>query len=75
MRVVDIVQRILCDGKREGFGRCVWPDGVEYEGEWQDNKQNGKGKKKWPNGETYKGECRGVAKHESMLLIDACCLI
>ena len=57
----------------EGFGRYLWPDGLEYEGEWKDGKPNGKGKKKWPDRSTYEGECWGGAKHEGVPFIDACC--
>lgn len=29
------------DGRKEGKGKYVWPDGSYYEGEWRENKING----------------------------------
>ena len=72
MTCVDLYKGWFVGNKREGFGRHVWPDGAEYEGEWKNDLPNGKGKEKWPDGSTYDGECWGGVKHEGVQLIDAC---
>jgi hypothetical protein len=33
----------VCDHRRIGSGKFTWPNGAQYEGEYQDNLRNGKG--------------------------------
>ena len=33
----------VCDHRRIGSGKFVWPNGAQYEGQYQDNLRNGKG--------------------------------
>lgn len=43
-------------GKRDGFGKCVFPEGSFYEGEWKKDQMNGFGKLFYPNGKlAYEG--------------------
>ena len=42
-------------GYREGNGKCTWPDGGYYEGNWSGNLINGKGKYVWSSGIYYEG--------------------
>jgi hypothetical protein len=44
-----------CAGKRSGFGKYVWKDGMVYEGEWKDNEQHGQGKQIYADGSKYEG--------------------
>lgn len=39
-----------------GQGVYVWPDGHQYDGEWENAKKNGYGVEVFPNGDSYKGE-------------------
>ena len=39
-----------------GFGKCRWDDGAEYEGQWQNDQQTGKGTAIYPDGDMYKGD-------------------
>jgi len=34
------------NNKRNGFGKCTWPDGRHYRGYWKDNKKHGFGEYK-----------------------------
>lgn len=38
-----IFKGTVCDHRREGSGKFIWPNGAQYEGEYQDNLRNGKG--------------------------------
>jgi len=38
------------------FGKCTFPNGEIYEGEWVNGVPQGKGKKSFPNGHIYDGE-------------------
>lgn len=42
------------DGKLKS-GKCLYPDGKIYEGEWLDGKPHGQGIKAWPDGRKYDG--------------------
>jgi hypothetical protein len=44
------------DGKRDGQGTNMLPDGSKYVGEWKDDKGNGQGTITLPTGEKYVGE-------------------
>jgi hypothetical protein len=46
------------EGKRCGRGVYRYPDGVVYEGMFEDNLRNGYGKLTYPNGDVYEGEWR-----------------
>ena len=37
-------------------GKCQFPDGQIYDGEWRDGKPEGLGVKTWPDGRKYDGE-------------------
>ncbi len=39
----------------DGFGKCVWKDLREYEGQWQAGLKHGFGEFKWPDGRVFKG--------------------
>ncbi|MCA9469133.1 MAG: hypothetical protein KC643_27320, partial [Nitrospira sp.] len=41
--------------KRHGQGKITWPNGSQYEGEWQADKRHGQGKGTWSNGSQYEG--------------------
>ena len=43
------------NGKKEGFGTYIWPDGKRYEGKWKNGVQHGEGKVTLPTGETLFG--------------------
>ena len=38
------------------MGKCTYPDGKIYEGEWKEGKPHGGGIKFWPDGRKYDGE-------------------
>jgi hypothetical protein len=42
------------DGKFKQ-GKCNYPDGKSYEGDWLDGKPHGRGIKSWPDGRKYDG--------------------
>lgn len=44
------------NGKREGQGTQIWPDGAKYEGEWKNGKACGKGKFWHVDGDVFEGE-------------------
>ena len=37
-------------------GKCTYPDGSIFDGDWVDGRPEGKGKKTWPDGRAYEGE-------------------
>ena len=43
------------DGKRHGFGRCIYAAGALYEGNWSDDKRHGLGRMEWSFGNSYEG--------------------
>lgn len=45
----------LVNGKRQGYGKVIKPDGI-YEGEVLNNWSHGKGKMTWDNSNIYEGE-------------------
>ena len=50
-------------GKIHGFGKAVYYDGGEYEGEYVLNLRDGYGKATFSNGDTYEGQYRQGQRH------------
>lgn len=46
----------LVDGKRDGFGTQIFPNGYKYTGEWKKNHAQGKGRLEYTDGTYYEGE-------------------
>lgn len=46
----------IVDGKKEGYGVLIMPNGDKYEGEWKNDFQNGTGTFTYANGDTYEGQ-------------------
>ena len=45
------------NGKKEGFGKCIWENGEYYQGQWKNDKNHGKGIIYYKNGNIkYEGE-------------------
>jgi hypothetical protein len=44
------------DNKREGFGKCTYYNGDNYEGYWSDDRPHGLGVYTWRDGGRYEGE-------------------
>ena len=44
------------DGKKDGFGKYIFPEGAIYEGYWKNDNFNGKGKLIFNNDERYEGD-------------------
>lgn len=44
------------NGKAEGFGVALWPNGSTYKGYWKANQRHGMGTHIWQDGERYEGE-------------------
>ena len=38
------------------YGKCTYPSGDTYEGEWKEGRPDGKGVKTWHDGRKYEGE-------------------
>lgn len=49
-------------GKREGKGRNLWPNGDKYEGGWENDMQNGWGRNLWADGSSYIGHYKDNQK-------------
>lgn len=66
-RVIDIERYMYKgqrkDGKPDGLGTMVFPNGDVYKGNWILGKFEGQGKKFFASGEVYKGEFRGGKYH------------
>ena len=45
----------VLDGKKNGKGKYVYPDGSYYYGDWADNKRNGVGEEHFSDGSYYYG--------------------
>lgn len=41
------------NGKKNGFGKLVWPDGSVFEGNFEADQIEGLGKFTWPNKKVY----------------------
>jgi hypothetical protein len=46
-----------------GKGKCVWPDGRTYDGEYVDDKKDGYGVYTWPNNKQYRGYWKNGKQH------------
>ena len=44
------------NGHRGGYGKIVYSDKVEYEGEWRHDRYHGQGKWQHPSGDRYEGK-------------------
>ena len=53
----------LLDGKRHGFGRRVWSNGNQYEGQWVEERMMGQGKLTYVEGRTYEGGFLNNLRH------------
>lgn len=53
----------IMDGKREGRGKQLWPDGTFYDGEWRDDMANGKGVFRQFDGGDYEGDFKNDRFH------------
>ena len=42
-------------GKRDGHGKCEYPNRDHYEGLWKNDKRHGLGKMVYANGDIYEG--------------------
>lgn len=45
----------ILNGKRHGYGTCIYTTRDRYDGEWKDNKRDGQGTMVFSNGESYVG--------------------
>lgn len=45
----------MINGKRDGNGEQVWPNGTKYTGEWRNDQMNGQGRIEYANGNSYEG--------------------
>ncbi len=45
----------LVNGRRSGYGECIYSDGSSYKGAWEDDKWHGYGEFLYPNGDIYRG--------------------
>ena len=50
------------DGRRNGQGTHLSPDGKKYEGEWKDDKKHGQGTETYLDGSKYVGEFKNGKK-------------
>jgi len=60
------------DGKREGKGKQIYPDGSSYDGEWKDDKKNGKGKLVDSAGGIYEGYWKDDKINEDSTAVNDC---
>ncbi|XP_065070221.1 radial spoke head 1 homolog isoform X3 [Rhopilema esculentum] len=51
------------DGKRDGNGVMIYPDGSKYSGAWKNGLKNGKGTYTFVNGDEFDGEWQNDLKH------------
>ena len=51
-----IYQGMMADGKKEGPGIKMCPDGNYYDGSWNDNEMHGDGFFEWAGVAKYKGQ-------------------
>lgn len=51
------------DGKQNGYGITVFPEGFIYEGQWTNGKAEGRGIFRFIDGSSYKGECKDDKFH------------
>ncbi|KAH9490741.1 hypothetical protein Btru_035384 [Bulinus truncatus] len=50
-------------GKKQGFGRFIYPDGSRYEGNWVDDLKEGQGKYYYVNGDIHSGDWSKGLRH------------
>lgn len=48
----------VLNGKRHGYGECVWLNGDKYCGQWLNDKAHGEGIFTYQNGDVYEGEIK-----------------
>lgn len=53
---MDLYKGDIVDGKRDGFGTQIFPNGYKYTGEWKKNCAHGNGKLEYTDGTFYEGE-------------------
>lgn len=53
---MELYKGDIADGKRDGFGIQIFPNGYKYTGEWKKNYAHGKGKLDYTDGTYYEGE-------------------
>lgn len=46
----------MVNGKKDGYGVLIMPNGDKYEGEWKNDLQNGQGTFTYANGDKYEGQ-------------------
>jgi len=51
------------NGKRNGFGKMIYPDGSSYKGQWKDGTRHGQGEYTFRNGDKFKGEYQNDIRH------------
>ena len=51
------------NGKPNGTGTIIYPDGEKYLGEWKNGKKHGQGTYTYPKGSEYVGEWKDNEKH------------
>ena len=51
----EIYEGDFVNDKFCGEGNYFWPDGVRYEGQWQDGQKKGNGTMTYANGHSYVG--------------------
>ena len=58
-----VYQGQVKDGKPNGLGVIIYPDGDEYVGEWKDDKKHGQGTYTWSDGGKYVGKFKDGRKN------------
>ena len=64
---IELYKGDIVDGKREGLGTQIFPNGYKYTGEWKRNHAHGKGKLTYTDGTYYEGEFNKNKIQEGML--------